>query len=345
MRSGDGGYSVTMADLFSRPEPDRDRSHEARQIRSRQAALGAAIDRAGLEPSHGTARRLVQIYDGGMIPSAPDHFYLSHPVELDGAETEGGTGTPVADSSQTIVVDVLRGKAVAGQILTAYAVGGRWVAEIGGMSSVGSAPCMPCAIPLEDLTLSWTNLISGPGLATMTYTRLPNVWRTGCIDGQIYELLCSDGQIDFAVTYFISGFCPTGQSQFCSNLRVYPFGLVLSSYTCSPFSVTFTVAPGCPEVESPGYTSFTITAGSTAISKPPPIVRVLSARRQTAARSPRDSDVTVRPLPGPRWRRLPRPGEPDLVPAHGPGRRALSAGLRPDPGRRRRSGRERCRPA
>jgi len=212
-----------------------------------------------------------------MIPSSPDHFFLSHPVELDGAETEGGAGTPVADTTQTIVVDVLQNKAVAGQILVAYAVGGRWVAEVGGSSGRGSAPCFPCAIPTQNLTISWTNLISGPGSATLTYTSLPDVWKTGCVDGQIYELLCSDGTIELAITYFISGFCPTGQSQFCSNLRVYPFALVLASYTCSPFSVTYTVSPGCPNVESPGYTSFTITAAPAPVLRPGLVVNVPSA--------------------------------------------------------------------
>ena len=54
-----------------------------------------------------TARRLVQIYDGGAIPSAADHFFLAHPIELDGAEEEGGTATTVIDTTQPIVVDVL----------------------------------------------------------------------------------------------------------------------------------------------------------------------------------------------------------------------------------------------
>jgi hypothetical protein len=232
---------------------------DGRQLRARHADLAELVDRALRSGGGGTMRRLVQVYDGGMIPSAGDHFFLTNPVELNGLETEGGTAAPVVDTTQTIVVDVLNHPAVAGDLLTAYAVGGRWVAERFGTPGGGGAPCYPCTIPEMDLTLSWVNPLAGNGSTTLVYTPSPNIWRSGCVDGQIYTLLCQSGTIELAVTYFISGFCPTGQSQFCSNLRVYPFALVLSSYSCSPFSVTYTVSPGCPNVESPGYTSFTVT--------------------------------------------------------------------------------------
>jgi len=248
-----------MDDLYRNPFfTGGNRDNAVRISQSRLESLGAAADRAEREPAHAGGRWLVQIFDGGNMPTAPDHFFLAYPLELDGVETEDGTASPTADSNP-IAVDVVGHVPSVGDILVAYAVGGRWVAESKGTGGISPAPCTPCAIPREDLTISWTNLISGPGSVTMSYTASPNVWKTGCIDGQIYELLCSSGTIELAVTYFISGFCPTGQSQFCSNLRVYPFGLVMSSYTCSPFSVTFIVAPGCPEVEAPGYTSFTIT--------------------------------------------------------------------------------------
>ena len=60
--------------------------------------------------------------------------------------------------------------------------------------------------------------------------------------------------------YFTTGSCPTGTQQYCSNLRVTPFGLTLSSYTCSPFSMTFlSRSSGCPTITNSGYTQFTIT--------------------------------------------------------------------------------------
>src|ERR1700722_4500083 len=104
---------------------------EARTLRARQAAPPAHVDRTVPFASAGTPRRLVQIFNGGSMPSSPDHFFLAYPIELDGAETEGGTGTPVDDTSQPIIVDVLGHVPSAGDILTAYAIGGRWVAERG----------------------------------------------------------------------------------------------------------------------------------------------------------------------------------------------------------------------
>jgi len=229
-----------------------------RQLRARHDDLAELADRALRRSAGGAARRLIQIYDGGAIPTAPDHYFLSYPVELDGSEIEGGGGTPVVDTTQTIVVDVIGHKPAAGDLLVAYAVGGRWVAQGGGASGSITVPCSPCAIRKTDLTVSWTNLISGPGSATLTHYNLPDRWISGCVDGLIYEILCSGGDLEFLVTYFLSGDCPTGQSNSCSNFRVYPFGLTLSAYTCSPFSATFEVSE-CPEIEGPGYTTFTVT--------------------------------------------------------------------------------------
>jgi len=98
--------------------------------RLRHQDLADLVDRALGQVMAGTPRRLVQVYNGGAMPSEPDHFYLTNPAYLNGAETEGGTGSPSVDTSQTIVVDVLGKAPSAGDYLTAYAVGGRWVAEL-----------------------------------------------------------------------------------------------------------------------------------------------------------------------------------------------------------------------
>ncbi len=110
---------------------------DARTLRQRQAAIDAAIDSAeGDRPPFVSARRLVQVYDGGDIPTDPEKVYFTHPVDLDGAEVEGGTATPVADTAVTIPVIVLHKAAVAGDILVATAVGGRWVAEKEGVPTL-----------------------------------------------------------------------------------------------------------------------------------------------------------------------------------------------------------------
>ena len=106
---------------------------DSRILRDRQAAARAAIDRAAAVPGVAAARRLVQVYDGGAMPTAADRVYLTHPVELDGAETEGGAASPYVDTLTTIPVVVLWHAPAVGDQLVATAVGGRWVAEKTGV--------------------------------------------------------------------------------------------------------------------------------------------------------------------------------------------------------------------
>jgi hypothetical protein len=232
----------------------------ARVLRERHGGLVQLAARSVAAAPRTTARRLVQIHDGGAIPLAADHFFLAYPIELDGEEAEGGTGTPVIDASQPIIVDVLGHAPSAGDILTAYAVGGRWVAEGPGLSGGGSIACAPCNIPTQNLTLSWVNPISGNGSTTLNYAATPRSWTSGCSNGLLYKLVCTGGQVELRVIYFATGSCPTGSQQYCSNLNVAPFGLTLSSFTCSPLSMIFLPnASGCPVISGSGYSKFTVT--------------------------------------------------------------------------------------
>ena len=154
----------------------------------------------------------MQIYNGGSMPASNDHFFATHPVELNGAETEGGAGTPVVDTSTTLCVDVLGTQVPAvNDILTAYAVGGRWVAERGSgapPSNCCLTTCLPCSIPQKNLQVAWTNVISGNGVAPLLYSG--GTWISACSNGLVYELLCSGGQALFEAIYFTTGACPTG---------------------------------------------------------------------------------------------------------------------------------------
>jgi hypothetical protein len=141
---------------FSAPGDD---GQASRSLRDRHAALIRSADRAIASPAAVTARRLVQIFDGGSMPSSPDHFFLAHPVELDGAEVEGKSGSPIVDSSQTIVADVLGSSPSTGDILSAFIIGDRWVAERTGASSTGALTYSPCPIPRQNLIVSWINLL------------------------------------------------------------------------------------------------------------------------------------------------------------------------------------------
>jgi hypothetical protein len=151
---------------------------EWRVIRDRLGESARALDRAaGGRPSRAAARQLVQVYDGGSMGAAANLVYLTHPVQLDGAETEGGSATPTADASKTLPVVVLWNAPSAGDILTAYAVGGRWVAE-GGGSTPGCSNCglcnSPggCIVPPGDMVLTG-NAGSDFGPITLTYQTSP----------------------------------------------------------------------------------------------------------------------------------------------------------------------------
>jgi hypothetical protein len=235
-------------------------SSRTRILRARHSALSDQVDRVYPIAPSGTPRRLVQIYNAGAMPSSPDHFFAAYPIELDGIETEGGTAAAAVDPSQTIVVNVLGHPPSVGEILTAYAVGGRWVSERGASSGSGSITCSPCNIPTQNLTLSWVNAINGNGSTTLTYVNTPTSWTSACANGLLYELLCNSGQLELRVIYFTTGACPTGTQQYCSNLRTAPFGLSVSSFSCTPFSLTLlSRSSGCPTITNSGYTRFTIT--------------------------------------------------------------------------------------
>lgn len=87
------------------------------------------------------------------------------------------------------------------------------------------------------------------------------MWSTGtsCKNQLIYTMACLGGVIRFAVTYFVSGACPTGQSQTCSSPGSAPFGLTLVDYTCDPFHFHYRIVePGCPLMSNIGYVHFYI---------------------------------------------------------------------------------------
>ena len=229
-----------------------------RLLRSRLRDLDDFTDRRTAEPPKGTPRILVQVYDGGAIPTTADKVFLTHLVESDADDLEGATPTFSADADQTIPVVVVNAPAQAGDYLVAHAIGGRWVAEKSTTSA--GFPCGSCRIPKSNLTVSWTNYLIGDGSTTLVYSP-PSTWQSACTNDAIYQLGCNDGQVELRVIYFISGVCPTGQSQYCSNLRSSPFALTETGLTCGDsFLMTLTCGAACSNLSTSGYTSFTVSS-------------------------------------------------------------------------------------
>jgi hypothetical protein len=131
-----------------------------------------------------------------------------------------------------------------------------------GCCGGGGITCSPCNIPSANLTLSWVNLGSGNGSTTLVFSSSLTQWATGCFDGVNAAVTCTGGAIEFQVFYYVVGVCPTGTSNYCSNLRSAPGSIPLASYTCSPFSLTFKLDIGgtdCPTLSGFGFTEFVVT--------------------------------------------------------------------------------------
>ena len=208
--------------------------------------------------ARGTPRFLGQVTTAGTIPQGTNRVYLVNPAQCGGVEGEGASATLSVDVRRTIPVVVVGSTPPQkGDLLLAFSVGGRWVAE----SSVRppGLPCWPCSIPRKTLTVSWTNSMLGNGSAPLVY-RPPGLWSTGCINQVIFALDCLGGVTQFAVSFFVSGSCPGGQSQSCQSPGYEPFGLTLVDYTCEPFMLHYQIVGAeCPLLSGSGYTSFVVT--------------------------------------------------------------------------------------
>jgi len=81
---------------------------------------------------------------------------------------------------------------------------------------------------MTDLTLSWTNVLSGNGTATMVYDGA-SAWQTACVVQMRFRLNCSAGGATFTATSFTGGPCPTGTPVNCTGPGPSPSGLAPSA--------------------------------------------------------------------------------------------------------------------
>jgi len=113
-------------------------AHALRPLRHRMRQAATAIDRGRQGSQRDTARELVQVIDGGHIPtSGTDLVFLCHPASIDADDREGAIPTVTPDAGQTIPVVVLGDPAKAGDLLVAHAIAGRWVAGHGAAKTCG----------------------------------------------------------------------------------------------------------------------------------------------------------------------------------------------------------------
>ena len=236
--------------------------NEYRTIRNRQISGQQTADRSRPASLDGAARFVGQVYNGGMMGDQPGLFYLTNPVQFNGPEQEGGGYIPVVDTTTSVPVLFLSTVPAVGDLAVATAVGGRWVAEDTGTPAKGcNVPCSPCAIWQKDLQIAWVNPLTGNGSATLVYSS--GTWTANCMGGggnQIsFKLWCNNGQVELRVIYYVSGSCPTGQSEYCSNLNG---GLTYNERfsTCQPLNLVYQLtSETCPALSASGYETFAVS--------------------------------------------------------------------------------------
>ncbi|AMV37375.1 hypothetical protein [Planctomyces sp. SH-PL62] len=219
--------------------------------RQRVPALDAA-------PTRGTPRFVGRVRDAGAIPTATGRVFLVNPASLDGGESEGALATVAVDASRSVPVVVVGTKVPqAGDLIVAFAVGGRWIASLTGEPP--SPVCGGCTAPRRDLTVSFTNSLLGPGSAVMAFNGVDE-WTSGCVNQLTLRLICRNGQSSFQATYHTGTPCPGGQPVSCSSPGQAPLGLTPTGSSCTPFLLQFSLsAASCPSLAAQGYTRFTIT--------------------------------------------------------------------------------------
>ncbi len=113
---------------------------DSRILRDRLQAARTDLDLTLAGGASLVARRqLLQVVDGGAMPSQPDHYFLGNPVDLGGSETEGGAAASATITSATVPFVALWHAPSVGDLVVATAVGKRWVAE-----RTGASPATVC---------------------------------------------------------------------------------------------------------------------------------------------------------------------------------------------------------
>lgn len=152
--------------------------------RNRMAELQNAIDLQGRGGPATTQRILLRIYDGGAIPATVPKVFFGHPANMNADATEGASYTTGDDTTTSIPVVVIGPRIpVAGDLIVAHAIGGRWVAGESGSPSMGDPVCVllfnsgRCGVYSgHHLTFSVNATFAGATSWPMTWTG--SVWNT-----------------------------------------------------------------------------------------------------------------------------------------------------------------------
>jgi len=159
---------------------------DPRILRQRAAALSDSLDRRLPPAAGGNSRLAVQIYNGGSMPTSAEKYYLGHPVTFTAPSCEGCVDKGTVDTDTSVAVLVLQGVPQVGEILLAYGVGGRWVAERGG-PSCGNQPCCSSGCYITSSSLLLTYVDTGRNFTAtfpmaVSKTASSCVYQSGCVN-------------------------------------------------------------------------------------------------------------------------------------------------------------------
>lgn len=226
-------------------------SEEFAVLRKRIADLELAIDRANKNRPDGQASMTGRVFNNGAMPSTVPAFFAVHPVDLGGAEVEGGSIT--FTESTGVVYFLVIGPDVpeVGDVLSADSCNGRWVAEHQVGETVTppvdlgcGCPTVPATIYLKATAPSLNNqifqdatLVYGPAPAPFVgHAGIPadSHWSPGTFtDGSgftfyyVFYCLSSVYRLDLAYT--------TGPSSPVINNRYTWNALSTAGNTCNVF--------------------------------------------------------------------------------------------------------------
>jgi hypothetical protein len=180
-----------------------------RILRSRILDAEGEIDSGYSPAGDGAPVMIGQVFDGGSMPTSLDHYFLVHPVEIDGDPTEGGSGTPAVDAASAVPVDVIGTRVPsAGDYLKCFFIGGRWVAESGGGHVVAVCPnCVAC----DGIRMALDGTVTDDnGTAAIHYDLASSNWHTSSgvtgfgltwPGGPVGQDGCVEGDEDIAYGY------------------------------------------------------------------------------------------------------------------------------------------------
>ena len=186
------------------------------------------------------------------VPTATGCYFAVHPATVLGAEAEGGTGSLAVDTSSTILVCVVGGRApIVGDAMICRFVGSRWVAERlcqAGGGNIRIPSCYCSAIP-SILTMSSSNTASDGGMfqnCSLAYGNTPPQYGALSLGNQCFlsttSFTDSNGEVFryafncLSATFNLSRVY--AQSVFGSpfqDLVRYSWSLGYPGNTCTPF--------------------------------------------------------------------------------------------------------------